>query len=181
MPEATKIKVVEFESVNPNDPNVRDPQHAHELGGTLGMTVGGVAAGIITGMAAGAASGSVAGPIGVVAGAALGGALGGTIGEDVARGVNPTLEEKFWEENFKTRPYVVTGHTFEAYRPAYRAGIDGFRKNPDQSFESLEPSLRNNWGVQNANSKLEWEQAKSAARDAFTRLADPVAWGASDI
>lgn len=158
---------------NPKDSNVLDPEHAHELGGTLGMAVAGVAGGIIAGAAAGGTLGAVAGSIGAVAGAAIGGAIGGVAGESIARDVNQTLEEKYWEKNYVTRPYIVTGHDYTSYRPAYRAGIDGFKANPTQSFDSLEPSLRNNWNIARGDSKLEWEEARHAVRDAFSRLSTP--------
>ncbi|MES2983950.1 MAG: hypothetical protein V4735_02035 [Pseudomonadota bacterium] len=168
-----KIVLTDVKQQNPNDPNVRDPKHAHELGGTLGMTVGGVAGGIAAGAAAGALIGGVAGPIGAVAGAAIGGAIGGSAGESIAREVNPTLEEKYWEQNYQTRPYVTADRDFAAYRPAYRYGIDSFRSNPDGDFEQLEPSLRNNWNIARGDSKLEWDEARHAARDAFGRLSVP--------
>lgn len=156
--------------VNPNDPNVRDPEHAHELGGTLGMTAGGVAAGIAAGVAA-ASTAAVTIPVGaaVIAGAALGGALGGRAGEDIAREVNPTLEEEYWEENYRTRDYVREDASFETYRPAYRYGVEAYRANPTRSFDDLEPSLRNNWG---ADTGIDWEEARHAARDAFTRASE---------
>lgn len=168
MATAKKINIIETQ--NPKSNNVRDPEHAHELGGTLGMAVGGVAGGIAAGAAAGAAAGGVAGPIGVVAGAAIGGAIGGAAGESIAREVNPTLEEQYWEQSYSSRPYVVSGYDFETYRPAYRAGIESFRKNPTQTFDDLEPSLRNNWNIDRGSSRLEWDQASPAARDAFNRL-----------
>lgn len=152
---------------NPDDPNVRDPEHAHELGGTLGMTIGGVAGGIAAGAAAGAAIGGMAGPIGAVAGAAIGGAIGGRAGEDIAREINPTAEEQYWEEHYRTRSYVTSDADYETYRPAYRMGVDAYRSNPGKRFDDLEPSLRNNWGADN---HLGWEEAREAARDAFTRL-----------
>ncbi len=157
---------------NPNDPNVRDPEHAHELGGTLGMTVGGVAGGIAAGAAAGAAIGGAAGPIGAVAGAAVGGALGGISGESIAREINPTAEEAYWEENYTTRPYVTRGSDFETYRPAYRYGVDAYSRNANREFNDIEPSIRNNWGMARGDSSLEWENAREAARDAFDRLKD---------
>ena len=157
-------------NVNPEDPNVRDPQHKHELGGTLGMTIGGVAGGIAAGAAAGALIGAATGPIGVIAGAAIGGALGGSAGESIAREVNPTAEEQYWAENYRTRTYVADAVTFEQYRPAYRTGIDAYKQNPNVSFDELEPSIRNNWGNAKGQSTLEWNDAREAARDAFDRL-----------
>jgi predicted lipid-binding transport protein (Tim44 family) len=163
-------KTTTLKTENPNDPNVRDPEHAHELGGSLGMTVGGIAGGIAAGAAAGAAIGGVAGPVGAVLGAAVGGALGGSAGEEIAREVNPTVEEQYWEDNYATRDYVVAEADFETYRPAYRYGVDAYRSNPAKNFDDLEPSLRNNWGAARGESDLEWQEAREAARDAFTRL-----------
>ncbi len=160
--------------VNPNDPNVRDPEHAHELGGTLGMTIGGVAGGIAAGAAAGALVGGMAGPLGAVAGAAIGGGLGGSIGEDIARAVNPTMEEAYWQEHYSTRDYVSDNADYETYRPAYRYGVEAFRSYPDAQFDDLEPSLRNNWGIVRGKSTLEWHEARSAARDAFSRLSETI-------
>ena len=155
---------------NPDDPNVRDPEHAHELGGTLGMTVGGVAGGIAAGAAAGAAIGGIAGPIGAVAGAAIGGALGGSAGESIARDVNPTAEEAYWEETYMERPYVIEDSGYENYRPAYRHGINAYTKYADRSFNDVEPEMSKTWAGARGNSTLEWNDARAASRDAFDRL-----------
>lgn len=141
-----------------------------ELIGTLGMTAGGVAGGIAAGAAAGAAMGATAGPVGAVAGAAIGGAIGGAVGERAARNYNVVEEEAYWEENYHTRPYVTEGRDFETYRPAYRYGMDSYGRNPERSFEDLEPSLRNNWNIERGSSSLEWNEAREAARDAFQRV-----------
>ena len=154
---------------NPDDPNVRDPEHAHELGGSLGMTIGGIAGGIAAGAAAGAAIGGMAGPIGAIAGAAVGGAIGGSAGEEVARSVNPTAEEQYWEANYRSRPYG-TRVDYESYRPAYRYGIDAYTKYSSRDFNEIEPTLNKDWAGARGNSTLEWEEARDASRDAYDRL-----------
>lgn len=143
-----------------------------ELIGTLGMTAGGVAAGIAAGAAAGAAVGGLGGPIGVVAGAAVGGAIGGAAAERAAHSYNVVEEETYWEQNYRERPYVEEGHDFDRYRSAYRYGAESYSINPEQSFEDLEPSLRNNWNIARGKSTMEWNEAREAARDAFERLSD---------
>jgi hypothetical protein len=172
MTTAAKIRQKELE--NPDDPNVRDPEHAHELGGTLGMTVGGVAGGIAAGAASAAAAGAVlgaaAGPVGVLAGAAIGGALGGAAGESIARSVNPTAEEKYWEENYKTRDYVTTDRDFETYRHAYRYGVDAYTRHEGRAFDEIEPQLKSEWEKSRGDSILDWDQARPATRDAYGRL-----------
>lgn len=174
---ATAKQIRENELRNPNDPNVRDPEHAHELGGTLGMTAAGVAGGIAGGVgavaasaAAGAALGAAAGPIGVVAGAAIGGALGGIAGERIAREVNPTAEEKYWEENYASRPYVTDGSDFETYRPAYRYGVDSYSKFEGRNFDEIESDLNRDWNAARGTSSMEWNEAREAARDAYGRV-----------
>lgn len=174
---ATARQIREQELKNPNDPNVRDPEHAHELGGTLGMTAVGVPtaiagglAGVAAGAATGALSGSIAGPLGVVAGAAIGGALGGKAGEAVAREVNPTAEEKYWEEEYENRPYYVEGRDFETYRPAYRYGIDNYNRFEGKSFSEVEAELNRDWPKARGTSSLEWNEARPATEDAYNRL-----------
>lgn len=174
---ATAKKIREQELKNPNDPNVRDPEHAHELGGTLGMTAVGVPtaiagglAGVAAGAATGALSGAVAGPLGIVAGAAIGGALGGKAGEAVAREVNPTAEEKYWEENYESRPYYVEGRDFETYRPAYRYGIENYNRFEGKNFAEVEAELNRDWPNARGTSSLEWNEARPATEDAYNRI-----------
>ena len=160
----TNTPIIHLKDSNTLDPNSHISEHGHELGGALGMAVIGAAGGII---------GATAGPIGLVAGAAIGGALGGVTGEEIARNVNPMAEETYWGQNYHTRPYIIAGHNYESYRPAYRAGVEGFMANPKETFDNLEPSLRNNWNISRGDSKLEWAEAREAARDAFGRLSSP--------
>ena len=148
---------------------------AHEGGGAVGMTAGGVAGGIAGGVAATVATaatigGIAAGPLGVVAGAAIGGALGGKAGEAIARAVNPTAEEQYWETNFSNRPYVTSDSDFETYRPAYRYGVDSFTQYNGRRFEEVEPELRSNWAQARGKSSLDWDQARGATADAYDRL-----------
>ena len=49
--------------------------------------------------------------------------------------------------------------------------MEAYRNNPQETFESLEPSLQNNWNIDRGASHLEWDQARHAARDAFRRVA----------
>ena len=146
--------------------------HAHDLGGTLGMTAAGVAAGIAAGVAA--ASAPVVIPIGtaigmaVVAGAAIGGAIGGYAAEELAREINPTEEEKYWEAHFHHRDYVAEGETFDSFRAAYRLGLDAYQQYPGQHFDALEPMLATRWSNDN---HVDWNTARHAVRDAFLKVA----------
>src|SRR5687767_8287158 len=83
----------------------------------VGTGVGAAAAG-----AAGAAIGMAAGPIGSAVGAVVGAVAGGLAGKGVAEAVNPTAEDAYWRENYRSRPYYEHGTEYEQYAPAYTYG-----------------------------------------------------------
>ncbi|HEY7410972.1 MAG TPA: hypothetical protein VII13_09535 [Vicinamibacteria bacterium] len=142
----------------------RDP-----LSGAPGAHPVGVGAGAAGGAAAGAAVGSVAGPIGTGVGAVVGGVAGGLLGKGAAEAVNPTVEEEYWRDNYSTRPYVTSGADFETYRPAYQYGWESYARHQGRRFDEVEPELRKDWETRR-DTKLTWDRAKEATRDAWHRV-----------
>jgi hypothetical protein len=147
-----------------------NPAEPHAVGGAVGAALGTAAGMAGIGAAELAAAGTIAGPAGVVAGAAIGAMVGGRIGKEFARMVNPTAEEEFWRESYSSRPYRIEGADYEAYRPAYRYGIDAFGRYESRRFDEIEPDLRAGWDTARGDSTLDWESARPAARDAYDRL-----------
>src|SRR6266404_5573484 len=105
-------KTVQDKKTNPASDN-RDPitgeKGAHPVGVGVGTAVGGGVAGGAIGSAAAAlagatAAGAAAGPIGAVVGAVAGGIVGALAGKEVAEIANPTVEDRYWEENYRSRP-----------------------------------------------------------------------------
>jgi hypothetical protein len=139
---------------------------AHPVGTGVGAVLGGVAAG--------AATGTVAGPIGTAVGAAVGAVLGGLAGKGVAEGIDPTAEDAYWRENWKTRPYADSAATYDDYGPAYAYGLTAYSRYPGRSFDELDPELSRDWDTARGGSNLTWERAKSASRDAWQRVSDTV-------
>src|ERR1700761_4624772 len=121
------------------DPITKAPG-AHPVGTGIGAAAGG-AAGIGGAIAAGAASGSVAGPVGTAVGAAIGAVAGGLIGKGVAEGINPTVEDAYWRENYSSRPYVNKGASYDEYAPAYQFGWESRARHSDADFDDVEPTL----------------------------------------
>lgn len=159
----------EIETVEPRTDNAnRDPitgaPGSHPIGTGLGAALGGAAAG--------AAAGTVVGPVGTVIGGAIGAIVGGYAGKGVAEAIEPTVEDAYWRDNYKRRPYVESGSSFEQYEPAYRYGVDAFGRYPGLSFEAAEPDLSRAWERVRGNSSLDWGRAKHATRDAWQRLSD---------
>jgi len=145
---------------------------AHPVGVGIGAAVGGLAAGIGTGAALGATTGTVVGPVGTVVGAAVGAVVGGLAGKYAAEAIDPTVEEAYWRENYKNRPYVSGENNFDDYGPAYGVGTSAFSKYPGRSFDDVEPHLSRDWSAARGRSKLDWTGAREASRDAWNRLGD---------
>src|SRR6185436_16377713 len=119
----------------------------------------------VGGAAVGATAGAIAGPVGVVAGAIVGGVAGGYAGKVAAESVDPTVEDVYWEDNYRTRPYFEEGHEYDQYGPAYHYGWEARQRYPDRGFEDVEPELERGWGSAQATSRLSWDKARYASRD----------------
>lgn len=137
---------------------------AHPVGTGIGAAVGGAAAG--------AAAGTVVGPVGTVIGAAIGAVIGGLAGKRVAESVDPTAEDAYWRDNYKDQPYVDSSNDYEYYRPAYDYGVDAYSRYPGRSFDDVESDLALGWGNARGTSNMDWPKARSATRDAWTRVSD---------
>ena len=132
---------------------------SHPIGTGVGAAGGG---------AAGAAIGSVAGPIGTAVGAVVGAVAGGLAGKGVGEMVDPTGEDTYWRENYKTRPYA-SGASYDEYQPAYRMGWESSQRFKGQPFDQAEPNLKVDWERAKGKSKLTWDKAKFAVKDAWDR------------
>ncbi len=147
----------------------RDP-----LTGAPGAHPVGTAAGAVAGgMAAGAAAGTVAGPVGTVVGAAMGAVIGGLAGKGIAESIDPTREDAYWRDNYRSRPYAG-GASYDDFGPAYAYGVSSYSRYPGRRFEEVESDLSRDWDSARGKSSLTWERAKNATRDAWHRLSDTV-------
>ena len=164
----TDRDVVDAPDAN-RDPITKAPG-SHPIGVGVGAAGGG-AAGAAAGAAIGAAASGPAAPIGAVAGAVIGAVAGGLAGKGVAEAVNPTAEDAFWRENYKTRPYAQGDFTYdEDYRPAYQYGWESRRRFAGRKFDEVETDLGRDWDRAKGRSRLGWEKAKEATRDAWHRV-----------
>ena len=141
---------------------ITDAPGAHPVGTGLGAAMGGAAAG--------AAAGAFGGPVGALVGAVVGAVAGGLGGKAVAESINPTAEEAYWRENYQSEPYYETGRTYDDYAPAYRLGLHG-RTRYNGQFDEVENRLASDWESGRESSTLPWQQARSASRAAWDRVA----------
>ncbi len=142
-----------------------------KTGAGTGAVVGAAAGGAAGGAVAGALVGGVTGPVGAAVGAAIGAAAGAIANRHKA---DPVLEDKYWRDNYSSRPYANKEASFEDYSPAYRTGVESYSRNPGRSFDEIEPELGRDWNSNRGRSSLEWEHARPAARDAWDRLSNSV-------
>ena len=143
----------------------RDP-----LSGAPGAHPVGVGVGAAGGGAAGAAIGAIGGPVGSAVGAVIGAVAGGLTGKAVAESIDPTAEDAYWEENYANRPYIEGDYTYDDYRPAYRAGYEGYSKYRGRRFEDVENDLERDYSGYKGSGRLTWERAKQATRDAWHKV-----------
>jgi hypothetical protein len=134
-----------------------------DLAAVGGGGIAGAAAGATIGVAAG-------GPLGGAIGAAIGGVIGGAAGDAISDAVDPKIEEAYWEENFRKRPYYKTGDRYEDYLPAYRFGWESANLNEyrDRDFYPAENDLRNRWEQQ--PSARPWDEVRQMVREGYMRI-----------
>jgi hypothetical protein len=144
------------------DPITGEPG-SHPVGTGLGAAGGGTAGAAI--------GGAVGGPIGAAIGAAIGGVAGGLAGKGIAEMIDPTVEDAYWRDNYSTRPYVSSGSGYDDYQPAYRYGWESRARYEDKRFDEVEPVLARDWDqYRGQSSRLNWDNAKLATRDAWDRI-----------
>lgn len=134
----------------------------------VGTGIGAAGAGAV-GTAIGAA---VGGPVGAVVGSVIGSVAGGLAGKSVAEKIDPTVEDTYWRENYKSQSYVEPNHTYDDYHAAYRNGYEGYGRYAEtgRSYDELEPDLQRDYEANRGSSNLGWEKAKLASRDAWNRV-----------
>lgn len=163
--------MAEYKRDDNRDPITGAPG-SHPVGTAGGAFAGGAAGGVAGAAIAGAAAGSAAGPAGTVIGATVGAVAGGLAGKAIAERINPSVENDYWRKNYSSRPYVASGTTYDDYAPAYRMGYERYPDYHGRKFDDVEHEFSRDWDTVKGKSRLTWEQARNATRDAFHRVGE---------
>lgn len=159
-----KVNVDRTEIDRDTNPDPITGEHgAHPVGTGLGAAAAGAAA-------MGAAVGMGAGPIGAAVGAAVGAVAGGLAGKGVAESIDPTTEDTYWRENYKSRDYYDENVSYDDMAPAYRYGWESRGRYAGRSFDDAESDLQRGWSETKHSGRVGWDRAKFAARDAWHRV-----------
>jgi len=137
---------------------------AHPVTTGIGAALGGAAIGALAGAAAG--------PIGTIVGVAVGAYSGGLAGKAIGEELDPTVEIDYWRSDYQNRPYYDGTYEFDAYEPAYRAGVDVYDPKTPADWKEREADARARYENSATTAELEWDKAKLAAKDAYTRAQD---------
>jgi hypothetical protein len=121
------------------------------------------------GAAAGMAVGAFAGPVAAAVGAAAGAVAGGFAGKGVGEFIDPTIEDDWLRDNFKSRPYVREDETFETYQPVYRYGAVAESKYGDAGFDAIVDDLEKDWAKSEGIPGMTWPRARDAVKDSYER------------
>lgn len=156
-----------------------EPPRSHSTLEALGTHPFGAVIGLLGGGLTGAVVGLAAGPLGFFAGAVGGAMLGVALatGSDFVPSVDVGSHDRYWRENFSSRPYVPAGSFYADFGPAYRYGARaGLSGGQGHDWAEVEEDLAVQWDdAHRAGSRLSWEQARPAVRDAWERAQDSLA------
>jgi len=76
--------------------------------------------------------------------------------------------DRYFASRFEHAPYRIGGDSFDDYRPAYRYGTQSRTRYPERDWDDrLEGDLKQGWETAKDTSRLTWERAKAAVKDAF--------------
>ncbi|HZH43542.1 MAG TPA: hypothetical protein VEY50_05620 [Lysobacter sp.] len=76
--------------------------------------------------------------------------------------------DRYFASRFEHSPYRSSEETFDDYRPAYRFGTFARSRYGERDWDDrLEAELRDGWERFRGGSRLTWERAKHAVREAF--------------
>ena len=142
---------------------IRDALGAHPVGVGVGGVVGGAAAGAL--------AGTMFGPVGTLIGAGVGVVAGAAAGRSVAERIDPDGEKEYWRNEHVNRPYIdADRYDFDRdYAAAYGYGLQVREQYGTRAFDASDDDRREGWGLARGDSRLEWDEAREAARDAWFR------------
>jgi hypothetical protein len=177
---SSKNTTSNYVPVDPNVDRTIDPRHhstnPDPITGAPGSHPIGTGIGAVGAGAAGAAIGAALGPagsaVGGVVGAVVGAVAGGLAGKGAAEAIDPTAEDAYWRDTYKTRPYYVNGSTYDDYAPDYAYGYNSSARYAYRPYGEVESDLRREWEASKSNVSRTWDKSKHAVRDAYERVAN---------
>ena len=96
-----------------------------------------------------------------------GAVAGGYAGKGVGELIDPTTEDDWLRDHFKSRPYVEEGDDFDDFHPAYRYGALAESKFGDAGINLMDQQLQSDWEA-SQESDMPWTKARAPSRTLTT-------------
>jgi len=158
---STRGKTIDLPPTGDRNPDpITNAPGAHPIEAGIGAAVAGAASGVV--------ASAVAGPVAAAVGAAVGAIAGGYAGKGIGEWIDPTTEDNWLRDNFRSRPYVNEGDTFEDFAPAFRFGALAEAKHGDAGIDLRDEQLQRDWEA-SKETDMPWTRAKGAVQDAYDR------------
>jgi phage tail tape-measure protein len=139
---------------------ITDAPGSHPIETGIGAAVAGAASGM--------AAGAVAGPAAAAVGVAIGAVVGAYAGKGVGELIDPTTDDNWLRDHFKSRPYAEEGDIYEDFQKAFRFGALAEAKYGDAGIHLMDEQLASEWEA-SKDSAMPWSKAKGAVQDAYDR------------
>lgn len=83
-----------------------------------------------------------------------------------------STEERYWRDNFSSRPYAAADRSFDQFQPGYRYGYESANRAGGRSWDESEHELRSGWDryEHRGSSRSTWEEIKDSVKDAWDRV-----------
>lgn len=139
---------------------------SHPFGTGIGAAAAGAAGAVIGSVVPGVGS-----AIGGAIGAAIGAVAGGYAGKGIAEVIDPTTENTYWRYEYRNRKYYDSALDYDTdFAPAYKYGWESFSNYSGRPADEVEDQLQAGWDKNRGSSRLEWDRAQHAVRDAWERV-----------
>ncbi len=80
------------------------------------------------------------------------------------------VDQQWWRDNFRERPYVAADSVFESYEPGYQFGYLAANRYRGRSWNDVEPKLRSDFDNFEGRGQSTWENMQDAIHDAWDRV-----------
>jgi hypothetical protein len=139
---------------------ITDEPGAHPIEAGIGAAAAGAAGGL--------AAGAVGGPVAAAVGIAIGAVAGAYAGKSVGEIIDPTIDDNWLREHFRSRPYVETDDEYEDFRSAYRYGAVMESRYGDAGLDLTDEKVQREWEAAEEND-IPWSRACGAVKDGYDR------------
>lgn len=85
-------------------------------------------------------------------------------------GADWSAEDRYWRENYASRPYASSDRGYDYYQPGYQYGFESAKRHRGRQWNDVEGDLERGWTERKQGSGSTWQDIKQAVKDAWNRV-----------